>query len=88
MDSDRFLLEVEGALYHPVKPNEGESLKVGLDLGTASIVLVVLGEANRPLIVVREFAQVVKDGLVVDFNQARLIAASLKKQAEEILGWN
>ena len=86
MDADQFLRGVEKTLDHPVRPEKGERLKVGLDLGTASIVLVVLGEDNRPLAVEREYAQVVKDGLVVDFNQARLITASLKKRMEEILG--
>ena len=85
MDAGCFLRDLERTLDHPVKPEKGESLKVGLDLGTASIVLVVLGEADRPLAVAREFAQVVKDGLVVDFNQARLITASLKKRLEEVL---
>jgi ethanolamine utilization protein EutJ len=85
-DADTFLREVERTLYHPVKPEKGESLKVGLDLGTTSIVLVVLGEGGRPLAALREFAEVVKDGLVVDFNRARLITASLKKRMEGILG--
>jgi len=85
-DADRFLREVERTLLHPVRPEKGESLKIGLDLGTASIVLVALGEAGRPLAVVREFAGVVKDGLVVDFNRARMITASLKKRMEELLG--
>jgi ethanolamine utilization protein EutJ len=85
-DADRFLREVEKTLDNPVKPERGESLKIGLDLGTASIVLVALGENLRPLAVVREFSQVVKDGLVVDFNKARMITASLKQQMEDILG--
>jgi ethanolamine utilization protein EutJ len=85
-NADVLLREAERTLSCPVKPNEGEILKVGLDLGTASIVLVVLGDGNRPLAVAREFAQVVKDGLVVDFNQARLITASLKQRLEEVLG--
>lgn len=85
-DANLFLHEVEKTLDHPVRPEKGESLRIGLDLGTASIVLVALGEAGRPLAVVREFAQVVKDGLVVDFNQARIITASLKKRMEEVLG--
>jgi len=86
LDADRFLCEAERTMDNPVKPERGESLKVGLDLGTASIVLVVLGGGNRPLAVVREFTQVVKDGLVVDFSRARLITSSLKKRMEEILG--
>jgi ethanolamine utilization protein EutJ len=85
-DAESFLREAEMTLSDPVKPEKGESLKVGLDLGTASIVLVVLGEAGRPLAIAREFAQVVKDGLVVDFSRARQITATLKQQLEEVLG--
>ena len=89
-DADSFLREVERTLYHPLKPEKDESLKIGLDLGTSSIVLVVLGESDRaiwprPLAVVREFAQVVRDGLVVDFQKARQITAALKKRIEELL---
>jgi len=86
LDAASFMHGAEETLSNPVKPEKGEKLKVGLDLGTASIVLVVLGEENRPLAIVREFAQVVKDGLVVDFYQAKVIATALKKQMEEILG--
>jgi ethanolamine utilization protein EutJ len=85
-DASCFLREVERTLTYPAKPAEGENLKVGLDLGTASIVLVVLGEKNRPLAAAREFAQVVKDGLVVDFNLARQITANLKTSLEQVLG--
>ena len=85
-DAGAFLRDVERTLDKPVRPEKGESLKVGLDLGTASVVLVVLGEGYRPLAAAREFAQVVKDGLVVDFNQARLITAALKRRLEDVLG--
>jgi ethanolamine utilization protein EutJ len=84
-DPGVFLSELEKTLTNPVKPEKNERLKVGLDLGTASIVLVVLGEDDRPLGVAREFAGVVKDGLVVDFNKARSITACLKRSLEEIL---
>jgi ethanolamine utilization protein EutJ len=84
-NADLFLHTLERTLEYPLKPEKGENLKVGLDLGTASIVLVVLGENNRPLAVVREFTQVVKDGLVVDFNRARQVVADLKKRLEEVL---
>jgi ethanolamine utilization protein EutJ len=84
-DPGVFLSELEKTLTNPVKPEKNERLKVGLDLGTASIVLVVLGEDNRPLGVAREFADVVKDGLVVDFSRARSITARLKRSLEEAL---
>jgi ethanolamine utilization protein EutJ len=84
-DPGVFLSELEKTLVNPVKPERNERLKVGLDLGTASIVLVVLGEDNRPLGVAREFADVVKDGLVVDFSRARSITGRLKRSLEEAL---
>jgi ethanolamine utilization protein EutJ len=84
-DSAEFLQDAERALTERIPPEKDEPLKVGLDLGTASIVLVVLGEDNRPLGVAREFASVVKDGLVVDFSEARAITARLKAELEESL---
>jgi ethanolamine utilization protein EutJ len=83
--ADTFLYSLERTMERPLKPEKGENLKVGLDLGTASIVLVVLGEDNRPLAVAREFTQVVKDGLVVDFDRARQVVAALKRRLEEVL---
>jgi ethanolamine utilization protein EutJ len=85
IDPGVFLADVEKTLTRPIKPEKGERLKTGLDLGTASIVLVVLGEDDRPLGAAREFADVVKDGLVVDFSRARSITARLKRFLEEAL---
>ena len=85
-DPERFLAEVEESLTKRRKPEPGEAVKVGLDLGTASIVLVVLGADNRPLGTARRFAQVVKDGLVVDFGAARNITEELKNELEKDLG--
>lgn len=67
-------------------PGKNEKIKVGVDLGTAYIVLVALGEKNRPLAVEMQYAQVVRDGLVVDFVGARQIVARLKDKLEERLG--
>lgn len=82
---EQFLHDVEKTLRQPVKPEKGERFRVGLDLGTASIVLVVLGEDGRPLAAAREFAQVVKDGLVVNFAGARSITQALKLRLETLL---
>ncbi|MCL2558646.1 MAG: ethanolamine utilization protein EutJ, partial [Treponema sp.] len=84
-DAQAFLGGVERALLHPIRPEKGEGLSVGLDLGTASIVLVVLGEGGRPLAAAREFAQVVRDGLVVDFDRARLIVKALRERLQDAL---
>jgi ethanolamine utilization protein EutJ len=40
---------------------------VGVDLGTAYTVLIVLDEQYRPIAGEYKFAQVTRDGLVVDF---------------------
>ena len=60
---------------------------VGVDLGTAYTVLVVLDEAKRPLAGAYRFAQVVRDGLVVDFVGAVALLKTLKQKVERRLGF-
>ena len=86
LDPESFLAGVENSLTQRIKPRPSEAVKVGLDLGTASIVLIVLGENDRPLGAARRFAQVVRDGLVVDFGAARTIVEELKAELEKDLG--
>jgi ethanolamine utilization protein EutJ len=57
-----------------------------LDLGTASIVLVVLDRNGAPLGLARREASVVRDGLVVDFAGARTICQRLRESLEQRLG--
>lgn len=64
---------------------EGD-VSVGVDLGTANVVLTVLDSAGRPAAVHRRAAQVVRDGLVVDFVGASDIVRQLKAEAEAELG--
>ncbi|MBO1308410.1 ethanolamine utilization protein EutJ [Enterococcus sp. 669A] len=66
-------------------PKDG--FKVGVDLGTSSIVLVVLDGKDQPLFGAFEFADVVRDGLVVNYQQSVQIVSRLKQQAEEVLGF-
>jgi ethanolamine utilization protein EutJ len=63
-----------------------EQLRVGVDLGTASIVLVVLNAAGQSVACAMEYAQVVKDGLVVDYVGATRIVRRLVEQLEARLG--
>lgn len=63
-----------------------EFLHVGVDLGTAYIVVVVLNAAREPVACALEFAQVVRDGLVVDYIGATRIVRRLAGQLEERLG--
>jgi len=66
-------------------PPEGV-LRVGVDLGTAYTVLVVLDEFGTPLAGEYQFAQVVRDGLVVDYFGAVNLLRALKDKAEQRLG--
>ncbi len=62
------------------------SLQVGVDLGTAYLVLVVLDAANQPVAGEYQFAQVVRDGLVVDFIGAVDRLREMKARVEQRLG--
>ncbi|MCF6277627.1 MAG: ethanolamine utilization protein EutJ [Anaerolineales bacterium] len=66
-------------------PPQGE-LHVGVDLGTAYLVLVVLDEHFQPIVGEYQFAQVVRDGLVVDFIGAVDRLREMKARVERRLG--
>lgn len=70
----------------PLDPIPQGDLRVGVDLGTAYTVLVVLDEAGNPLAGECQFAQVVRDGLVVDYWGAVNLLRLLKQRVEERLG--
>jgi len=60
---------------------------VGVDLGTAYTVMVVLDDAMQPLAGEYRFAQIVRDGLVVDFHGAIQLLRELKERLEARLGF-
>ncbi|MBC7359231.1 MAG: ethanolamine utilization protein EutJ [Desulfacinum sp.] len=59
---------------------------VGVDLGTADVVLMVVDDRGRPVAAFLEWAQVVRDGVVVDFVGAVDIVRRLVQKAEARLG--
>ena len=63
------------------------TLHVGVDLGTAYTVLVVLDENYQPIAGEYKFAQVTRDGLVVDFVGAVDLLRGMKKSIETKLGF-
>ena len=63
-----------------------EPLYVGVDLGTAYLVLAVLDQEKQPLLGEYQFAQVVRDGLVVDYLEAIDLLVEMKKRVEKRLG--
>ncbi len=64
----------------------GGPVFAGVDLGTAYTVLVVLDAQRQPLAGAYQFAQVVRDGLVVDFFGAVELLSRMKRQVEARLG--
>jgi ethanolamine utilization protein EutJ len=61
-------------------------LHVGIDLGTADVVVMVLDDSDRPVAAFLEWAEVVRDGVVVDFIGAVDIVKDLILKAEKRLG--
>ena len=68
-----------------VNPWEGE-LKVGVDLGTANILVSVTDSAGCPVAGVSTPSCVVRDGIVVDYVGAIRTVRSMKARLEEKLG--
>ena len=66
--------------------DEQNGFRVGVDLGTAYTVLVVLDKDGTPLTGEYRFTQVVRDGLVVDFIGAVDILREMKRNVEARLG--
>jgi len=65
-------------------PYQGD-LKIGVDLGTANIVIAVVDEDNRPIAGALKGASVVRDGIVVDYIGAVNIVRELKQDIEKRL---
>lgn len=63
-----------------------EGLKVGVDLGTASVVLTVLGPDDAPVAGAFRPAAVVRDGVVVDFVGAVDVLREMVLEVERRLG--
>ncbi|MEN6482893.1 MAG: ethanolamine utilization protein EutJ [Anaerolineaceae bacterium] len=63
-----------------------DKLRVGVDLGTAYLVLVVLDEDGVPIAGEWQFAQVVRDGLVVDYIGATDLLKAMKERVERRIG--
>lgn len=85
-NANNYIKQVEDTMKQYGTRFNPKDLIVGVDLGTAYIVLVVLDKEMKPVACEMEFAQVVRDGLVVDFAGARAIVKRIKRKIEEKLG--
>ena len=81
---DSLVAEFEKVIKKP-KLTNSSVYYTGVDLGTACVVLAVLDENYNPVAGAYRYADVVKDGMVVDYIGAINIVRELKKEIEEKL---
>lgn len=67
------------------RPYEG-TLRLGVDLGTANIVVSVVDSNDTPIAGASYPSTVVRDGIVVDFLGASRAVANMKSKLEEMIG--
>ena len=69
----------------PIQSN-GRALRLGIDLGTSDIVAVVVDERNTVVAACLEWADVVRDGVVLDFYGATQIVKRHLAHLNQVLG--
>ncbi len=79
------LKEIERIVNNDQPVSTPKVFRSGIDLGTADIVLIVIDEAGRPLAAFLEWAEVVRDGVVLDYWGAVEIVKRLVQRAEQKL---
>lgn len=82
---DDLVDEFEKVIKQPIK-TKSSVYYTGVDLGTACVVLAVLDENYKPVAGAYRYADVVKDGMVVDYMGAINIVRELKAEIEKKLG--
>ncbi len=82
---DEFVDKFEKVIKNPIK-SKSKVYYTGVDLGTACVVIAVLDENFEPVAGAYKYADVVKDGMVVDYVGAVRIVKQLKEEIEEKLG--
>jgi ethanolamine utilization protein EutJ len=68
-----------------ISPGSG-NYRVGVDLGTANVVVAVVDHDDNPVAGKIERAEVVRDGIVVDFVRARNIVENMLQELRDELG--
>ncbi|MBU5484534.1 ethanolamine utilization protein EutJ [Clostridium sp. MSJ-11] len=81
---DNMVQKFEEVIEKPII-NESSVYYTGVDLGTACVVLAVLDENYKPVAGAYRYADVVRDGMVVDYIGAVRIVKELKQEIEEKL---
>ena len=82
---DQLVRDFENVIKHPIV-SKSSVYYTGVDLGTACVVLAVLDENYKPVAGAYRYADVVRDGMVVDYIGAIKVVRELKAEIEEKLG--
>lgn len=82
---DQLVSEFEQVIEKPIR-SKSSVYYTGVDLGTACVVVAVLDENKRPVAGAYRYADVVRDGMVVDYIGAIQIVREMKQRIEEQLG--
>lgn len=81
---DQMVQKFEEVVEKPIH-NNSSVYYTGVDLGTACVVLAVLDENYEPVAGAYRYADVVRDGMVVDYIGAVKLVRELKQEIEEKL---
>lgn len=84
-DADAVLAEAAARTDEPLADPTGP-LSFGIDLGTATVVIVAVDSVGTPVHVNAVRREVVRDGIVVDFQGAVEAVRELRDHAESVLG--
>ncbi len=82
---DKYVEQFEEVIKHS-KKTDSKKYYTGVDLGTACVVMVVLDENYQPVAGAYQYADVVRDGMIVDYIGAIKIVKDMKEKIEESLG--
>ena len=74
---DQMVADFEKVCEHPIR-SKSSVYYTGVDLGTACVVIAVLDENKRPVAGAYRYADVVRDGMVVDYIGAVQIVRELQ----------
>ena len=83
---NKYIKDFEKTITNPRTDFDKSKFYVGVDLGTANIVITILDKNGKPVAGATQRSRVVKDGIVVDFMGAISIVRNLKAELEEKLG--
>ena len=81
---DQMVADFEKVIQNPIT-DKSSVYYTGVDLGTACVVIAVLDENKRPVAGAYRYADVVRDGMVVDYIGAVQIVRELNEEIEEKL---